>query len=242
VIRVVNSAYEGWWKGELDGRIGIFPLTYIEIIPDPTPESIARDAETEAQVFAQAGSVDRLLAMLSAADAQGSSISDDDDLMELYQQCILLRPKIVKLLDKYNQKQRDLSSLHDKFKVAKTAYDTMLEESYQKNQRAGPYSGQPGYGPSPTPAYQQNPGYGYAQPQQQPPHSQAAGPPQSYYSGQAVPGQAINVPQYGQQQAGHPPYASPSLQNQQLPPGGVQSYAPAHSPMPGHAPQQRRTS
>lgn len=29
VIRVINSAYEGWWKGELDGRIGIFPLTYI---------------------------------------------------------------------------------------------------------------------------------------------------------------------------------------------------------------------
>ena len=132
IIRVVNSAYEGWWKGELDGRIGIFPLTYIEIIPDPTPESIARDAEVEAQVFAQAGSVDRLLAMLSAADAQNSNISDDDELMvsrsalwllkccrgqnrnadtgmaltqELYQQCILLRPKIVKLLDKYSQKQ-----------------------------------------------------------------------------------------------------------------------------------------
>ena len=81
IIRVVNSAYEGWWKGELDGRIGIFPLTYIEIIPDPTPESIARDAEVEAQVFAQAGSVDRLLAMLSAADAQNSNISDDDELM-----------------------------------------------------------------------------------------------------------------------------------------------------------------
>lgn len=81
IIRVVNSAYEGWWKGELDGRIGIFPLTYIEIIPDPTPESIARDAETEAQVFAQAGNVDRLLALLSAADAQGSSISEDDELM-----------------------------------------------------------------------------------------------------------------------------------------------------------------
>lgn len=29
IIRVVNSAYEGWWKGELDGRIGIFPITYI---------------------------------------------------------------------------------------------------------------------------------------------------------------------------------------------------------------------
>lgn len=52
-----------------------------EIIPDPTPESIAREAEMEAQVFAQAGNIDRLLAMLSAADAQGSTISDDDDLM-----------------------------------------------------------------------------------------------------------------------------------------------------------------
>lgn len=29
IIRVVNSAYEGWWKGELEGRVGIFPLTYI---------------------------------------------------------------------------------------------------------------------------------------------------------------------------------------------------------------------
>lgn len=27
------------------------------------------------------------------------------DTQELYQQCILLRPKIVKLLDKYSQKQ-----------------------------------------------------------------------------------------------------------------------------------------
>lgn len=35
----------------------------------------------EAQVFAQAGNVDRLLSMLSAADAQGSSISEDDNLM-----------------------------------------------------------------------------------------------------------------------------------------------------------------
>lgn len=67
----------------------LFPIvgSYLqEIIPDPTPESIARDAEMEAQVFAQAGNVDRLLSMLSAADAQGSSISEDDDLMV----CLLL--------------------------------------------------------------------------------------------------------------------------------------------------------
>lgn len=35
IIRVVNSAYEGWWKGELDGRVGIFPLTYIVSIHGP---------------------------------------------------------------------------------------------------------------------------------------------------------------------------------------------------------------
>lgn len=108
--------------------------------------------------------------MLSAADAQGSSISDDDELMELYQQCILLRPKIVKLLDKYSQKQKDLSQLHDKFKIAKGAYDQMLEESYQRNSQArmaGQAGFQQGYQvPGQAPPQQQpaQPGYGYQGP------------------------------------------------------------------------------
>ena len=77
----------------------------------------------------------------------------------------------------------DLSSLHDKFKVAKTAYDTMLEESYQKNQRGGSYMGQQGYGPSATPApapyQQQAPGYGYAPQQQGAPQGPPGGAQQS---------------------------------------------------------------
>lgn len=29
VIRVLNTAYEHWWKGELHGRMGIFPVNYV---------------------------------------------------------------------------------------------------------------------------------------------------------------------------------------------------------------------
>ncbi|KAK9895200.1 hypothetical protein P389DRAFT_154014 [Cystobasidium minutum MCA 4210] len=232
VIRVINSAYEGWWKGELDGRVGIFPLTYIEIIPDPTPESIAREAEMEAQVFAQAGNIDRLLSMLSAADAQGSTISDDDELMELYHQCILLRPKIVKLLDKYNQKQKDLTSLHDKFKIAKTAYDTMLEESYQRtSQIQTPYGQQPAYQAQP-----QQSAYGYQQ----------QAPPQSQYPGQQPAGQqggAYLAPQSGAPLPGAYPPAGSVSPAPGAPPSGIPYSQPAQaygSPQP--QPQQRTSS
>ena len=42
IIRVVNSAYEGWWKGELDGTIGIFPLTYVVCRAFPLHQEVKR--------------------------------------------------------------------------------------------------------------------------------------------------------------------------------------------------------
>jgi signal transducing adaptor molecule len=29
IIRVIDSVYKDWWKGELRGQIGIFPVNYI---------------------------------------------------------------------------------------------------------------------------------------------------------------------------------------------------------------------
>jgi signal transducing adaptor molecule len=29
IIRVIDSVYQDWWKGELRGQIGIFPVNYI---------------------------------------------------------------------------------------------------------------------------------------------------------------------------------------------------------------------
>ena len=252
-----------------------------EIIPDPTPETLVRDAETEAQVFAQASNVDRLLAMLSAADAQGSSISEDDDLMvsqscscmlpavidqrrwqqQLYQQCILIRPKIVKLLDKYSQKQsmfmffllffdcvlteavvamiseEDLANLHDKFKVAKTAYDQMLEESYQRNhvrgqdQGPGPYSAPL---PLPQPQLQQQQQQykiGLGQPQSSVPYG--SGPPYGYSQG---PPRQVSYGQQGQSQTSFPQMIAAGQSQSQLQPQPAfmaPGSQPAQSPYTG---------
>lgn len=31
--RLIEPAYDDWWKGDIDGCIGIFPLTYVEVLP-----------------------------------------------------------------------------------------------------------------------------------------------------------------------------------------------------------------
>lgn len=132
IIRVIDSAYKDWWKGEFRGQIGIFPVNYVDPIPDPTPESLAREAEAEAFVFAQANEIDRLLQMMQNLDAKKDNLADNDDLSELYQQTLSLRPKIVRLIEKYTQKKAELLQINDKFMKAKTTYDTMIEESLAK--------------------------------------------------------------------------------------------------------------
>ncbi|KAH9821608.1 hypothetical protein DFH28DRAFT_950030 [Melampsora americana] len=132
LIRVIDSAYKDWWKGEFRGQIGIFPVNYVEPIPDPTPESLAREAEAEAIVFAQAHEIDRLLQMMQNLDAKKDNLADNDELSELYQQTLSLRPKIVRLIEKYTQKKAELLQINDKFMKAKTTYDTMIEESLAK--------------------------------------------------------------------------------------------------------------
>jgi len=129
IIRVIDSVYKDWWKGELRGQIGIFPVNYIEAIPDPSPEALAREAEAEAAVFAQACEIDRLLQMMKNLDAQRDNLADNDELSELYQRTLSMRPKIVRLIEKYTQKKAELLQINSKFMTAKTTYDAMIEQS-----------------------------------------------------------------------------------------------------------------
>ncbi|OAV94974.1 hypothetical protein PTTG_06952 [Puccinia triticina 1-1 BBBD Race 1] len=129
IIRVIDSVYKDWWKGELRGQIGIFPVNYIETIPDPSPEALTREAEAEAAVFAQACEIDRLLQMMNNLDAQRDNLADNDELSELYQRTLSMRPKIVRLIEKYTQKKAELLQINSKFMKAKTTYDAMIEQS-----------------------------------------------------------------------------------------------------------------
>ncbi|KAK7687666.1 hypothetical protein QCA50_008881 [Cerrena zonata] len=54
IIKVVDRGYKDWWRGQLKGRTGIFPVNYVEPLPEPTSAELAKEAEQEAAVFGQA--------------------------------------------------------------------------------------------------------------------------------------------------------------------------------------------
>ncbi|KJA14934.1 hypothetical protein HYPSUDRAFT_149756 [Hypholoma sublateritium FD-334 SS-4] len=133
IIKVVDRGYKDWWRGQLKGRTGIFPVNYVEAMPEPTASELAKEAEREAAVFAQAVNVEKLLNMLRAMDPAKDNLADNEEIQELYRSSMALRPKIVKLIDKYSQKRADLVSMNETFVRARTIFDRMMEESLARH-------------------------------------------------------------------------------------------------------------
>ncbi|GFZ47158.1 Class E vacuolar protein-sorting machinery protein hse1 [Saitozyma sp. JCM 24511] len=55
VIKVLDRGFKEWWRGACNGKIGIFPVTYVEAIAEPTPRELQEEAQEEARVFASLG-------------------------------------------------------------------------------------------------------------------------------------------------------------------------------------------
>jgi len=68
VIAVLESVYKDWWRGSLKGKTGIFPLNYVDKLTDPTPDELQREAQMEAEVFAEIKNVEKLLTLLSTTN------------------------------------------------------------------------------------------------------------------------------------------------------------------------------
>lgn len=106
IIAVLESVYKDWWKGSLRGQTGIFPLNYVEKLQDPTPEELEREAQMEAEVFAQIRNVEKLLALLSTtSQSGGGDVRDNEEITELYHSTLAIRPKLIELIGKYSQKK-----------------------------------------------------------------------------------------------------------------------------------------
>jgi len=106
VIAVLESVYKDWWKGSLRGQTGIFPLNYIEKLQDPTKEELEREAQMEAEVFAEMKNVEKLLALLSTSSESGrGDVRDNEEITTLYHSTLAIRPKLIELIGKYSQKK-----------------------------------------------------------------------------------------------------------------------------------------
>ncbi|SJX64685.1 related to HSE1-Class E vacuolar protein-sorting machinery protein [Sporisorium reilianum f. sp. reilianum] len=137
IIRVLDSVYEHWWRGEVRGEAGIFPVNYVEVLPDPTPAELQREAEMEARIFSQAADIDRLLNKLRSLDPARDNLAEDEELQELYQKSLAMRPKIVKLIDRYSNKITELKAMNDKFVHARGSFDEMMEQSLSRYNPGG---------------------------------------------------------------------------------------------------------
>jgi len=112
IIAVLESVYKDWWKGSLRGQTGIFPLNYVEKLQDPTKEELERDAQMEAEVFGEIKNVEKLLALLSVRGEGGGSgrrgEREEEEIAELYQRTLSIRPKLIELIGKYSQKKGEM--------------------------------------------------------------------------------------------------------------------------------------
>lgn len=132
-IRVLDSVYEQWWRGEVRQQVGIFPVNYVEAIEDPTEDLLREESELERLVFAQAADIHLLHARLQHLKPTDNFV-DDDELQELYQRSLALRPKIMKLMDRYHTKVQELRSLNDKFVSARTTLDELIQGCLQRTE------------------------------------------------------------------------------------------------------------
>ena len=90
---------------------------------DPTPDELHREAQMEAEVFAEIKNVEKLLTLLSASNTAPRE-EDNEEIsvcplplvyhsstqaltfrQKLYHQTLAIRPKLIKLIEKYSQKK-----------------------------------------------------------------------------------------------------------------------------------------
>ncbi|RKF62750.1 Class E vacuolar protein-sorting machinery protein hse1 [Erysiphe neolycopersici] len=133
IIAVLESVYKDWWKGLLKGRTGIFPLNYVEKLADPTPEELRREAQVEAEVFAEIKNVEKLLTLLSTASPD-MNIEDNDEIGKLYYSTLAMRPKLIELIGKYSQKKDEFTQLNERFIKSCRDYENLLDASVSQNQ------------------------------------------------------------------------------------------------------------
>lgn len=104
IIAVLESVYKDWWKGSLRGQTGIFPLNYVEKLPDPTVEELQREAQMETDVFGQIKNVEKLLTLLSTRSSD-LNVQENEEITNLYHSTLAIRPKLIELIGKYSQKK-----------------------------------------------------------------------------------------------------------------------------------------
>ncbi|KAJ3156511.1 ESCRT-0 subunit protein hse1 [Geranomyces variabilis] len=174
------TTFQDWWKGESASRIGIFPSNYVEKIVGGAAAAATHTAtvyadasraskDGEADVVGSRKKIQEFSAILSGIDPRRDSFAENEHLQQTYSDILLLRPKLLKLLETYRAKQDELGAISDRFTNACSTYHRLMEAQLAQYRQANTYEQQPqqNYGGwAPPPPQQQQPAGG------PPPHQQ----------------------------------------------------------------------
>ncbi|KAJ3065608.1 ESCRT-0 subunit protein hse1 [Podochytrium sp. JEL0797] len=209
-----DTTFKEWWKGECNGRIGIFPSNYVERIEGGVGGASAAPPASAAGL-PDDQKVDRFMGLLANANPR-ESLSENAQVQELYHAILMLRPKLLGELEVSRVKQDELVAINERFTAACSTYQKLMDASlaaqrtaYQQHPQYAP-QGYGNYGAPPAPFQQGPPQY----PQQQQPYMQQ--PPPQQYQQQPPPGQYAPAPQG---------YASPPPAGQFAQPPPQQGYS-----------------
>ncbi|KAF9580282.1 ESCRT-0 subunit protein hse1 [Lunasporangiospora selenospora] len=238
VIVVLSKSYQDWWKGELYGRTGIFPVNYVEEIKEGESHHGTGDGDDEAHVLQEAKNVDTLIHTLQGIDPRRDDFSENAALQDMYNGVLGVRPKLVELIKKHGEKKDELTLLSEKLTRARATYEKMMEQSIAKysNPVINNYPGHIGYPQASVPnPFAQQPG-------QHASTASAYAPYQAQFS-QAPPMQYPQDSQYGAyapqlqqppivQQQPQPPFDQAHSQPQMVQPQAPVDYNAGIPPQP----------
>ncbi|CED84759.1 glycosyl transferase [Phaffia rhodozyma] len=226
IIKVIGRTYAEWWRGTLRGRVGIFPVNYVEPLPIPTWEEMQREREEEDEVFGSVAKFDELLEKLKGVDVnRGDRVEESREIEELYGYCVGLQGKISSLIQKYQSQKADLEQISNIFTQASYQYQSMKNPQVPLPQAY------------PPPHLVQHPSYGHSSVDQVPQQVPTASSPAyaQHPSAQAQPQAQSQAHLQGQAHV-HPQQQQQQLQQPPMDPQWAAYYAHQQAVAQGHAP------
>ncbi|ORY24203.1 hypothetical protein BCR39DRAFT_582372 [Naematelia encephala] len=133
VIKVLDRGFKEWWRGACNGNVGIFPVTYVEPLPEQTARELQEEAQQEARIFASLGLVDQLLQTLKSIDpSRGDRLDDRPEIEQMYQESVALQGEINALIKKYSDQKAELDHMNANFLRAMKQYEELRQPPPQR--------------------------------------------------------------------------------------------------------------
>lgn len=149
IITVTDSSDANWWKGELDGRSGLFPANFVtsDLTPEPKPVKKKSKKKKKKVSFSEKNSVQEFEASKSVAEPlviseqkieqclemlKKDNVEEEDDdeegLNELEETCRKMAPLIADKIQNIQKRHDDLTDLNDSFLLAMSTHQKMSKE------------------------------------------------------------------------------------------------------------------